>query len=90
MDRCPVDQSLADIGALAARLASRVPPIVRYRCALGTDEAITELLGYCLRSVFCELIALGRADVMARARASRRSLTACRRHGDVCRCRWPA
>lgn len=58
----------ADIGAMAARLANRVPPVVRYLMrGLGTDEAITELLSYLLFDpLFCgELIALGRADVVA-------------------------
>lgn len=57
-----------DIGAIAAGLADRVPPIVRYLMrGLGTDEAITELLSYLLFDpAFCgRLIELGRADVVA-------------------------
>ena len=57
-----------EIGAIAASLADRVPPILRYLMrGLGTDEAITELLSYLLFDpVFCgRLIELGRADVVA-------------------------
>ena len=58
----------ADIGEIAASLADRVPPAVRYLMrGLGTDEAITELLSYLLFDpAFCgRLIELGRADVLA-------------------------
>jgi NTE family protein len=58
----------ADIGRIAAELAERVPPILRYLMrGLGTDEAITELLSYLLFDpVFCgRLVDLGRNDVIA-------------------------
>lgn len=58
----------ADIGAMAAKLAARVPPVVRYLMrGLGTDEAITELLSYLLFDpLFCsQLVTLGRKDALA-------------------------
>ncbi len=58
----------ADIGSIAAELADRVPPILRYLMrGLGTDEAITELLSYLLFDpMFCSrLVDLGRDDVIA-------------------------
>jgi len=57
-----------DIGAIAAELSDRVPPIVRYLLrGLGTDEAITELLSYLLfdPAFTTRLIEAGRADVLA-------------------------
>jgi NTE family protein len=53
---------------LAAELADRIPPIVRYLMrGLGPDESITELASYLLfDSDFCaRLIDLGREDVAA-------------------------
>jgi len=53
---------------LAAELADRIPPIVRYLMrGLGPDESITELASYLLfDSDFCgQLIDLGREDVAA-------------------------
>jgi NTE family protein len=58
-----------DVGAMAARLAQRVPRIVRYLMrGLGSEEAITELTSYLLFDpLFCgRLIELGRKDVEAK------------------------
>ena len=56
------------VGGIAAELADRVPPIIRYLMrGLGTDEAVTELLSYLLfDSAFTgRLIEAGRKDVAA-------------------------
>lgn len=58
----------SDFSDIAAELADRVPPIVRYLMrGLGPDEAITELLSYLLFDPeFCgRLIELGRKDATA-------------------------
>ena len=57
-----------DVGALAAELSDRVPPIVRYLMrGLGTDESISELVSYLLfdPAFTGRLIEAGRADVRA-------------------------
>lgn len=54
---------------IAAALADRIPPIVRYLMrGLGPDDATTELASYLLfDGVFCRrLVEIGRADVTAR------------------------
>ena len=53
---------------LAAELAHRIPPVVRYLLrGLGSDAAVTELASYLLFDAeFCgRLIELGRRDVAA-------------------------
>jgi NTE family protein len=88
----------ADIGAIAAKLADRVPPIVRYLLrGLGTDEAITELLSYLLFDpVFTtRLIALGRKDAVAAAPTIERFIAAgasgiARSGSKLSSPRWPA